>query len=1035
MATRPHQPSQANRPSMAVTRPREGRERKTLRRSRFGCRNCKLRKIKVRAAMKANRNARDPIAAEAGKSLAVEVRGKAELRPPVTSAVWTSDGSTFYQLNAKCQDLITLYLGRSLMAPTNPIVRQVNRSLLSLAFSYPFLMHASLAVAFMYDRHLNGPLGDRGSLEECYHRAQSIALLNQRLRDPIEEKDKDPIWGTAAALGILTFSSPDARTPEESWPLKSSGPSDLGWLRMSNAKMTLWRIVNPLRSNSLFHVMAATFAVMHSPFPESGIDGIPSELAAVCLLNESSTAMNNPYFHAAHAVSQILLLPDSEVTIGQIQVFIRCIHGAFEDLLQKRDPVALLLLYLWYRKAGRSVCYITTAMLRYMHSFLAVLSPTDDVEMRFLTFFVLAAAACAAVPYEEYILAPATRDLVPERVYQVSGSISDPSAVTHAEGGKATFHGVSSVTYDFGRNIAGIVSVAVSRVSSPDAFIGVTFSESSAWISHEACDATADTGLDSPLWFPVGHGPGRYTAEKKHNRGAFRYLTLITNTSATVVVDSVRVNFTAAPTQNLRAYKGYFHCDDELLNRIWYAGAYTNQLCTIDPSMGNALPLLGTVTSRDNITLPETVPWWSNYTIANGSSVLTDGAKRDRLVWPGDMSIALESVAVSTYDLYSVRMALESLFAMQQADGRLPYAGKPFYDTVSYTYHLHSLIGVAYYYRFAGDLNWLAAHWTQYKRALQWSLSSIDHTGLANVTASADWLRFGMGGHNIEANSILYFVLRESLLLATTLNDTASSSSWSRIASTLKASANARLWDPAVGLYRDNETTTLHPQDGNAWALKANLTLSATQSAAISAALSACWGPYGAPAPEAGSTVSPFSTGFELQAHFLAGQPQRALDLMRRQWGFMLDDPRMTQSTFIEGYSTDGSLHYAPYRNDARISHAHGWATGPTAALMFYAAGLQIAGAGGERWLFAPMPGDLQAVEAGFETRLGRFATEFTRGEEGYTKLVFTTPEGTSGEVRLEAEGVLVSGNGTRVKLVEGVSTGLHGGTWRLTRV
>lgn len=76
-----------------------------------------------------------PIAAEAGKSLAVEVRGKAELRPPVTSAVWTSDGSTFYQLNAKCQDLITLYLGRSLMASTNPIVRQVNRSLLSLAFS------------------------------------------------------------------------------------------------------------------------------------------------------------------------------------------------------------------------------------------------------------------------------------------------------------------------------------------------------------------------------------------------------------------------------------------------------------------------------------------------------------------------------------------------------------------------------------------------------------------------------------------------------------------------------------------------------------------------------------------------------------------------------------------------------------------------------------------------------------------------------------------------------------------------------------
>jgi hypothetical protein len=367
--------------------------------------------------------------------------------------------------------------------------------------------------------------------------------------------------------------------------------------------------------------------------------------------------------------------------------------------------------------------------------------------MRLLSFFVAATAVCNAVPYEKYILAPASRDLVPERVYQVNGSISNPSALTNAKRGQATFHGVSSVTYDFGRNIAGIVSLDVSRVTSQDTFIGVTFSESSLWINNEACDATADAGLDSPLWFPVGHGPGRYTAEKKHNRGAFRYLTLVTNTSATVVVERVRVNFTAAPTQNLRAYTGYFHSNDELLNRIWYAGAYTNQLCTIDPSMGNALPFLGTITSSDNISLPETVPWWSNYTIANGSSVLTDGAKRDRLVWPGDMSIALESIAVSTYDLYSVRMALESLFAMQQADGRLPYAGKPFYDTISYTYHLHSLIGVSYYYRFSGDKAWLAAHWSQYKRALQWSLSSIDDTGLANVTASADWLRFGMGGH------------------------------------------------------------------------------------------------------------------------------------------------------------------------------------------------------------------------------------------------------------------------------------------------
>jgi hypothetical protein len=30
----------------------------------------------------------------------------------------------------------------------------------------------------------------------------------------------------------------------------------------------------------------------------------------------------------------------------------------------------------------------------------------------------------------------------------------------------------------------------------------------------------------------------------------------------------------------------------------------------------------------------------------------------------------------------------------------------------------------------------------------------------------------------------------------------------------------------------------------------------------------------------------------------------------------MLDDLRMTNSTFIEGYTTNGSLHYAPYINE-----------------------------------------------------------------------------------------------------------------------
>lgn len=349
--------------------------------------------------------------------------------------------------------------------------------------------------------------------------------------------------------------------------------------------------------------------------------------------------------------------------------------------------------------------------------------------------------------YSDYILAPKSRTLIPSSVHGINGSVANAISLTGNHTGNATFYGLSSVTYDFQKNIAGVVTLDIQSVSSEDAYLGVTFSESNLWINEQACDATADAGLDSPLWFNVGRGPGTYSAEKKQNRGAFRYLTIVSNTTATVSVKGVVVEFTAAPKQDLQAYTGYFHSDDELLNKIWYAGAYTNQLCTIDPEYGDALPLLGIVKSGDNITLPQTTPWWSNYTITNGSSATTDGAKRDRLVWPGDMSISLESIVVSTYDLYSLRNSLESLLELQHADGRLPYAGKPFTDMISFTYHLHSLIGVSYYYKYSSDHTWLSRYWSQFKRAVEWSLSSIDDSGMANVTASADWLRFGMGGH------------------------------------------------------------------------------------------------------------------------------------------------------------------------------------------------------------------------------------------------------------------------------------------------
>lgn len=255
-----------------------------------------------------------------------------------------------------------------------------------------------------------------------------------------------------------------------------------------------------------------------------------------------------------------------------------------------------------------------------------------------------------------------------------------------------------------------------------------------------------------------------------------------------------------------------------------------------------------------------------------------------------------------------------------------------------------------------------------------------------------------MGGHNIEANAILYYTINQAISLANALNDTGPISNWTATATKIKTAANTLLWSPEAGMYRDNETTTLTPQDGNSWAVLANLTLNDTQTQSISQHLADRWTPYGAPAPEAADAISPFISGFELQTHFLANNATAALELIRLQWGFMLDDPRMTNSTFIEGYSTTGELHYAPYKNDARISHAHGWATGPTSSLTMYVAGIQILSAGGKMWKIAPKLGDLKHAHAGFSTSVGTFEVETKLGQRNL-KMSFETPVGTSGDV------------------------------------
>lgn len=224
--------------------------------------------------------------------------------------------------------------------------------------------------------------------------------------------------------------------------------------------------------------------------------------------------------------------------------------------------------------------------------------------------------------------------------------------------------------------------------------LGLAFTEAKNWIglasdssngafgsSNASLRGNFDQSCDDGAIYSSFSGVGNhsYTMDLPHLRGGFRYLTLflLTNDTDTELdIGDVTCEIGFQPTwSNLRAYQGYFHSDDEELNKIWYSGAYTLQTNNVPINTGRWIPAL-------------TQGWANNGTLSNGSTVIVDGAKRDRAVWPGDMGIAVPSTFVSTGDLDSVMNALQTMYAHQNKDGSFPEAGPPLLQQGSDTYHM-----------------------------------------------------------------------------------------------------------------------------------------------------------------------------------------------------------------------------------------------------------------------------------------------------------------------------------------------------------
>ncbi|KAI9985668.1 hypothetical protein PInf_005060 [Phytophthora infestans] len=617
----------------------------------------------------------------------------------------------------------------------------------------------------------------------------------------------------------------------------------------------------------------------------------------------------------------------------------------------------------------------------------------------FVSSVLVAVASGSVAPWEQYIQSPASRDIAPVSIYGSSGNVNVSDLTARLSGNGST------VTYDFGQQVAGFITLQFGPTTTSDAHLGVAFSESAQSIGIES-DLSTDMAITDGTIYAPAAPDSTYTFGREFARGSFRYLTLSTNSSAPIEITGVSTHFTAAPATDddkLREYSPYFYSDDELLNRIWYAGAYTVQICTIASNESRANP--PTITKYG---------WFNNATIQNvtsGAEVYVDGAKRDRTPWPGDFGVATLSKMVTLNDdnLLSVRHAINSLYAIQNTtNGQFAYAGTPIAPRVQLAVDYAIL---------TADTEFLKSHWDRALFGFEFILGNVDSSDmLLNVTGVFDWGRVGQGGKNIAASSLLYHALYSYADMAKHLGyevPSYSGTTFGDLAGAVKTAVNINLWDDSVGLFRDNTTAAgaeLHPQDGNSLAVRYNLTQSSEQATTVSENLAARWNKYGAVSPEGLGSILPFITSLEVEAHLRAtpGDASHALAIIRRQWGYMLDT--FSNSTTIEAYYETGELMYPFYGLElgAYISHAHAWSTGPTASLTLHVGGLSPVTDAGKTWEFVPHAAGagIGELHTGYSLATGDFSVKWTtKDEDSFFQANFETPKNTTGSISVPTFG------------------------------
>lgn len=641
--------------------------------------------------------------------------------------------------------------------------------------------------------------------------------------------------------------------------------------------------------------------------------------------------------------------------------------------------------------------------------------------------------------WQPYVLAPTSHTVKPVSVlaaYPRSGTISGNTSAVLGRGGTVRLTDTGGTTdsplliIDFGKEVAGNVSVQVTGASATRPTLHACFSESKQEMAvgptQNSSEASLAPGCDTAnIWngypgqpytwdsdshtLPLGTATLPGTVTDPTLRGGFRYLTLFLSSPGYVDIGGVTLNYTAAPLQkNPASYKGWFLSSDNELNKIWYAGAYTVQIDTGMSDTGKAWPY----TTGEGDGYSSQIPYADPK-----QEVIYDGGKRDRDTWQGDLAVESPVTYLSTGDIGAVNNSLSSLAAQQYSDGYMPAEGlvgahNSGEERTYGEYVTWFVNNMAVHYLYTGDRSYLDQWYPALVKTMTWLGQQAGSDGLISFATSGSCGHYGYTDCGTETyiNALYDRNLQQMATLATAEGQASAAASYTAQAATVKAAINANLWNSTVGAYELSEQTPkVFPQDGNATAILTGVASQQQADDALAYLRANDWSSYGSldVSPSTPNSVispvyEPLPSGFEEEARLSGTDPAEltydtGLQLTSQYWGYMLSqDPG---STFWEKVAANGTPSIAQFE-----SLAHGWASAPTQTLTNQVLGVTPTSAGFATYSVVPHPGSVSWAQGSVPTPHGSITASWQAAADSFG-LNITSPAGTTAQAAVPTFG------------------------------